>query len=414
MPDVDDPTRRHLLRRAAAGAATAGLLSGAGVATSSGPTAATPVYGDADLDLRWGNLHAHTAYSDGAAGSRPSDAYASGRAAGYDFMAVTEHSEWLPLPVEADEDCVDPRSHRLPQDCVMDPREEPDGLRKWDAQREQARAASTDGFLGLRGFEWSSQYQGHVVVLGSQNYSTAYETGGATMHGFWEWFTRDPALGGGSDGLAFFAHPGREPETFEDFRYVPEAADRVVGVEVFNRGADYFEGGLPVALDAGWRVGAVGSSDHHGAKWGRAGLPRTVLVVPGDRAWTRETIRETLLARRFYATFNHALQLRVRADGREMGSTVRAAPGETVDVVVDAHDPAHDDSVVGIVLYSNGGEPVASVELDAPDRRASLRYRATVPASGADWYVAKVRGVDGTRGPARGDAYASPVWIEAA
>lgn len=404
-------SRRTVLRTTAGGLAATIAAAGASANTDRGATAA-PVYADAAFELRVGDLHSHTAYSDGAPGTRPADTYAAGRSAGLDFKAVTDHSEWLPTPIHADEACLDPRSDRLPPDCVISPTDDPGAVRKWAATHEQAAAASTEEYLAVPGFEWSSPYQGHVVVHGTEGYATFLETGGATMDGFWEWFTRDPALGGGADGLAFFAHPGREPETFEDFRYVPEAADRVVGCEVFNRDDAYFEGGLAAALDAGWRVGAVGSTDNHAATLYRPDRPKTVLVVPDDAPWSLSTLEATLAARRFYATYNESLQLRVTADGREMGGTVTAPAGSGVEVRVDAFDPATDDAVEGIVLYTNGATEVARTTLDEPDRGASLAYEATAPSEGTRWYVAKVLGPAGREGPHRGSAFASPVWLE--
>lgn len=389
------------------------MLATAGASAAAGPrpSPSSPPYADADYRVRVGDLHSHTAYSDGAPDTRPADTYAACRDAGLDFKGVTDHSEWLPTPIHGDEACLDPTSERLPQDCVASPLEDADAYRKWRATRDQAAAASTESFLALPGFEWSSPYQGHVVVHGTDSYATAVETGGATMHGFWEWFTRDPALGGGADGIAFFAHPGREPETFEDFRYVPEAADRVVGCEAFNRDDDYFEAGLAAALDAGWRVGAVGSTDNHAAELYRPERPKTVLVTRAGEPWTRETLRRTLEARRFYATYNESLRLRVRAGDREMGGTVTAPSGSGVEVRVDAFDPGDDAAVEELVLYSNGATEVARRRLDAPDRGASLRYEATAPADGTRWYVAKVVGPAGRHGPDRGSAYSSPVWI---
>jgi predicted metal-dependent phosphoesterase TrpH len=414
MPS-ERPVRRRTVLRAAGGGLAATLASaGASAVTDAPSPGSTPLYADTDYRLRVGDPHSHTAYSDGAPDTRPADAYAAGRDAGLDFKAVTDHSEWLPTPVHADEACLDPRADRLPTDCVHSPTDDPGGYRKWQATREQAAAATTEEHLALPGFEWSSPYQGHVVVHGTEGYATALETSGATMHGFWEWFTRDPAIGGGSDGIAFFAHPGREPETFEDFRYVPAAADRVVGCEVFNRDDRYFEGGLAAALDAGWRVGAVGSTDNHSADLYRPDRPKTVLVAPGDEPWTRETLEATLRDRRFYATYNETLQLRVTADGREMGSEVTAPPGSNVDIRVDVFDPADENAVEAIVLYTNGATEAARTTLEDPDRGASLTHGATAPADGTRWFVAEVLGPAGREGPDRGSAFASPVWVTGA
>ncbi len=45
----------------------------------------------AGYNLYFGDLHAHTGYSDGASGTTPWDAFPVGRDSGADFMALTEH-----------------------------------------------------------------------------------------------------------------------------------------------------------------------------------------------------------------------------------------------------------------------------------------------------------------------------------
>ena len=135
-------------------------------------------------------------------------------------------------------------------------------------------------------------------------------------------------------------------------------------------------------------------------------------MTPADAAWAHETLRRTLEARRFYATYNETLQLRVQADGAEMGETVTAPAGDTIHVDVDAVDPVSDAAIEAIALYSNGATEVARTALDSPTSSASLTYEAAVPTEGTRWYVAKVVGPDGREGPTRGSAYSSPIWLE--
>lgn len=362
--------------------------------------------------LRAGGIHFHTAYSDGAPHTRPVDAYRAGLAAGMSFMAVTEHSEWLALPVEADEDCLNP-TVRPATDCLIT---DPDGLRKWDAQQEQAATVTAEdpsgAYLALRGFEWSSPVQGHVVTLLSTNHENAYLDGGpATMEGYYRWLRREASLGGGADALGIFAHPGREAGKFEEFRYVADVDPQMTGVEVFNRGKDreYFVGGLAQALDRGWHVGAIGSADDHGPSWGRSDRARTVLVVPAGAPWNATTVRGTLAARRFYATHKSTLQLRFRAGALEMGSTVAGAPGSAVTLRVDAYDPAPGTSPITFVdLYTNGPTLVGSVAGPFTGNLAEVERTVSIPPSGETWYVAKVRTADSR------NAFSSPIWLRAA
>src|SRR5918998_1752777 len=149
-----------------------------------------------------GAIHEHTAYSDGEPGTRPAHAF-----------------------------------------------------RRWAAIAEQADAATDSSFVGVRGFEWTNDRHGHINVLFSRNYTNAkVDLGYLSMDFFWRWFTKPPSLGGGADGLGTFNHPSRrtigdilpggllgflppaeQPGTqWDDFRHVPAADRRMVGMELFN------------------------------------------------------------------------------------------------------------------------------------------------------------------------------------
>lgn len=69
------------------------LTVAAAVALAAGPVSAggpTSSSGDG-YQLFFGDLHAHTSFSDGARGTTPADAYEAAQRAGADFMATTDH-----------------------------------------------------------------------------------------------------------------------------------------------------------------------------------------------------------------------------------------------------------------------------------------------------------------------------------
>jgi hypothetical protein len=255
------------------------------------------------------------------------------------------------------------------------------------------------------------------------------------MDVFWRWFLLDAGLGGGDDGLGIFNHPSREThpvaqfQTFEDFRYVPEADERMVGHEILNRGNDY-SACFVRALGKGWHLGAIGAADNHD-NWGRPDRSVTALLLPEGTALSEDSIREALLARRFYATFDRNLVLSVEAYGQTgdapqpMGSQLVIDPTTAPEgllkpakILVRALDPDHGDLISRIELYgsetptptcddSSGqithqAEPVVAQDVNAQSGRLSFLLS---PAAGESWFFAKVIEMDGDI------AYTSPVWV---
>ncbi|MEX2193993.1 MAG: CehA/McbA family metallohydrolase [Thermoleophilaceae bacterium] len=366
-----------------------------------------------------GPIHEHTAYSDGEPGTRPADAFAAVRGHGSDFMALTEHSDTLQLPIVTNTKCFEPQV--LVTCLFSDQEDELDSLRKWDAMAEQTDAATDAGFVGIRGFEWTNDRHGHINVLFSRHNTNAKIDGGyLSMSFFWSWFTRPASQGGGADGLAIFNHPGRRelgelvpggfisPFTpdiplpgsdWDDFAFVPAADARMVGIELFNGGSDYGSpndlhpaGSYGQALDRGWHVGAVGAEDTHDTGWGRPEERKTVVLAP---ALSRADLRDSMLARRFYAVRHAGIRMSFTVDGQEMGSRLSVAAGDPLAVEAGTPEPG-----ATVELVTSGGEVVAG----GPGSLSVSR-----PASAAErWYFVRVRDAEG-----ESLAYSSPVWVEA-
>ncbi|HEX8207851.1 MAG TPA: CehA/McbA family metallohydrolase [Solirubrobacteraceae bacterium] len=388
------------------------LVALAAALSCAAPAAAQSPY----LELR-GALHEHSAYSDGWPGTRPADVFASGAGYGNDFLGITDHSTNLGLPSTFNESCYGEgrggEGEVLLAACIA--ADGADSFRKWEATQEQADAATTGSFVGFRGFEWSNDRFGHINVLLSRNWTNEATTAGyATMEPFWRWFTTAPSLGGGSDGLGTFNHPGAKKIdggavlNWNRFEYVPEADERMVGLEVFNDRRDYgsdgghaAEGGAyAFALDRGWHVGAVGAEDLGHRKpplddWGGPTWPKTVILAT---ARTREAIREALLARRFYAIGpdENALRLSFTIDGRPMGSRLVRSGSRPLTIAADAGQ-----SELVMELVTSGGRVVTSGGGGILNTYRKLR--ADEP-----WYFVRVKRAG------RPVAYSSPIWIERA
>jgi hypothetical protein len=363
-----------------------------------------------------GPIHEHTAYSDGEPGTRPADAFAAVRERGSDFMASTEHSDTFNLPIVTNTKCLGPV---IAQCAVADQNTPANSLRKWEAIREQADAATDSGFAGIRGFEWTNDRHGHLNVLFSRNFTNAKHDGGyLSMDFFWNWFTTPPEQGGGADGLGTFNHPGRRelgelvpggfispftPESevegsdWSAFAHVAAADARMVGLELFN-GSDYGDadeihaaGSYGEALDKGWHVGAIGAEDAHDTSWGLPSDHKTVILAP---ELSRDALREAMVARRFYAVRRAGIRMSFTVNGQQMGTRMTAAPGDPLLVEATSDAPG-----ATLELVTSGGAVVATGTATlATERAASAAER---------WYFVRVRDAEG-----QSVAYSSPIWVE--
>ncbi|MBD2857591.1 PKD domain-containing protein [Spongiibacter sp. KMU-158] len=379
----------------------------------------TPAFDSSTFEHYRGSLHEHTAYSDGTLLTRPEDVYEQVKEREFDFVGVTDHSDTLNIPLTVgDGEC--PPEQLLYCYLLIGEGYETEAFTKWVSTLEQAEGATVpNSFTGIRGFEWTSDRFGHANIFFSRNFVNAKTGPGyaVSMALFWEWFTQPAMLGGGSDGLLSFNHPGREDAvegvlqnlglgdpayTFNDFRYIDSADYRVVGLEVFGKGSEYDSGGpngswFAYALDKGWHLSPIGSEDHHGTDWGGGSLPKTVFVA---RSVALDDLREAMLARRTYAVaqeYNH-VKLEYVVDGEPMGARLRRPQGDSLPVRVSVNPNRALEGAMRIQLVGAGNEVL--LESTGNTLLGNLPVKAVK-------YYAFVRVYDG----ARPIAFAAPVWI---
>jgi hypothetical protein len=390
------------------------------------------------------DLHNHSLQSDAA--GLPEEAYESMRAAGLDVAALTDHSV---------------AAYSIPGDaCALFPPPPPGGRNEcrsllgldesgWQNTRALADASNTDGsFTAVAGFEWSSPALGHMNVWFTSRWIDALLTDGVTeaqlnaiglslpvlagalaqlglspvqiaavvagvqasqdrgMESLYDWLLADPSaqgLGGGSDGIAGFNHPNREPLVFDDFAYDDRVRQRIVSMEIMNREEDYlfkeFSAGFPsplvACLNAGWEVGLLGVTDEHGTNWGEPdGKGRAGLYV---RELTRAGVREAMLARRFFATNLRGLRLDATADGVQMGGRLPVGRGRSeVRFAVDLdRGEAFAGTPVQIQVLRPGTDVPEVVHVE--DVRTSgggddrvIRFSVPLDPADGDWVVLRV------------------------
>jgi hypothetical protein len=426
-------SRRELIKRGSM--VTGGLLlaggssafapapSGAlrGPIGASGASRLSTLSGGVGTRLVHADMHNHSLLSDGA--GNPANAYGLMRERGLDVAALTEHASGDVNPGDSSS-CGEGTCGRALS--LTDA--------GWEYVRELADAANdpAQGFIAIRGFEWTSVVQGHVNVWFSSEYTDPGRTGGqagpeavatfladgsggdpisgagmaamqdspgAGMAGFYQWLQTEPQTpgwGGGLDGIGGFNHPGREPGRFGNFGHLAGVHDRIVSMEIMNRAADYlFEGvaygarsPLQVCLDNGWRVGLLGVTDEHGDDaWGgdvsATGKGRSGLWVREDLPYNRVAIKEAMTARRFFATNKSGLRLDLTATSMVTTESVRM--GQTL---------AHQQGAVAFELDIDGindgswaGSKPLTLQLLRPDAgllpAIAHQQEFIVPAAGA-------------------------------
>jgi PHP domain len=324
------------------------------------------------LRLFYGDLHNHTGYSDGL--GRPEEALRQMRARGLHFAAITDHGELF---------------DREP--TIREPH-------KWEAIAQQAAALTSDEFLAIRGFEWSSPRQGHSNVWCSAAYTGYHETGDQSMQAFYDWLTKAQPVPG-AEVLASFNHPGREVVCFDGCIFVPDLDERMVALECFNRDDDYGDAYFH-ALDRGWHVGAIGVSDHHRDDWGNPSFPRAGLLAS---ALTLPHLQSALMARHVFATRSPTLALLVMARNGLMGARLHLTSTESLRVDVWCHDSLVSQGRARLELWSNGATLIATHEARGLQH---VGWSATIAPRDAreHWFVVRVLYDGMVR------AYSSPLW----
>jgi uncharacterized repeat protein (TIGR01451 family) len=324
-----------------------------------------------------GDIHNHTSYSDGS--GTPSEALAAGEDAGYDFMAITDHSY-----------------------AVSDS--------EWDDTLSAVNTATDSDFVALRGFEYTQGAEGHINVYNSVTHATRTDVSdcdycdftpnleqGVTVQGFYNWLVISGTIGIDADGTVMqFNHPGWI--NFNDWTYHSEVSSVARLEEVGNgNGTSYMfsEDEYLRSLDYGWKLGVTNNADTHTADWGVNTDHRTGAIMSG---LTKSALLEALRERRTYATEDKNYSLTMKTNGAWMGSEI--ANSGSVLFEIEGSDP--DSELTTLVqLITDQGEVAAQL---APNQ-ASFTWQPQIDiTTGVHYFYVKAVQTDGDR------IVSSPVW----
>ncbi len=352
------------------------------------------------MRLFWGDIHGHSAASDGALG--PGEYYAFGRdVSGLNFCALTDHDD------VGHNSNVPDHSKFMTEEV-------------WKELQAITNQFNEPGrFVTLVGYEYSQ------IELGIEGHRNVYYRGssGPLLH------ARDPRCNtptklfrslAGLDALVIPHHPLH----YMSWEHDPRVQRLVEIYSMWGTSEDAngdcaFTGKMVSSgsgiswqayLTRGYKLGVTAGGDNHDSRPGRRGAtdrwrkgrmaqpPGLVAVYAAEL--TREQIFDALWARRCYATTGQRIHLDFRLNGHWMGE----------DITLPCKDRPR-----RLTLRIVGESKLASVEVIRDNRVAKtwapdseifeVGWEDTVPLTTGSFYYVRLRQVDGGR------AWSSPVWV---
>ena len=323
---------------------------------------------EAEYQVFFGNMHCHTAFSDGSA--TPEVAYAYARDAKLDFLGITEHSN-----------CLDEAF-----DC--------DKSRKFRDLKAQAEAMTEPGrFVALYGSEttWYNQF-GHMNIYCADFYLNSYEFKYDDSLAYYRKLKQYPYI------ISQWNHPwscgNRHLDLFQPY---DEELDRITYTMELNDIEMPEEKVLTwyiIALDAGWHIAPVGNQDNHREDWGTENGIRTGVIA---KRLTAGHIYDAMKNLRVYFTGAPGIRVIYRLNGMMQGSVTDSRNGLHLSVSASVNEQHR---FTRIDVYGEHGRIVYQDTLDSD----SLNYEAELPCGERYYFVKLVR---------EDNRYAitAPVWI---
>jgi hypothetical protein len=319
----------------------------------------------------FGNLHAHTDYSDGQKdnpGGKPSDAYAYAAASqGMDFLGISEHNHFSTLNNPGNE------------------------IANFHSGSVQAATFNQThpNFLALYGMEWGViKGGGHVLVYGdglTELFGWESNVNGSVGPNYDVYVPKSTYLGveglfarindyAAKNAFGSLAHPDNtDYNNLSNIAYDQSADDAISGVAVESGSAtsanttysnpstmSYLWYYIKL-LSKGYHVGPVIDHDNHNTTFGRHTPARTAVIAP---ALTQAAIIKAVRDMHFYATEDMDAKVDFTINTRIMGSVFedRNAPS----IAVNLTDATNSTTGALIrVMYGQPGSNVNAVVIDS-------------------------------------------------
>ena len=328
--------------------------------TSNPLTASVTTTAVANSNYYYGNIHAHSSYSDGNKDNlslTPADDYNYAKnSLCMDFLGISDHNHAT---------------------AGM-------SMSNWQPGLTQATNATTNNFLALYGMEWGViSNGGHVLIYGT-NQLIGWETnnynlfvaksdylGKAETSGINGLFRTLKNLGGNI--FATYAHP-----SFSDYNNIANipfnalADSIVVGSAVesgvaFSTNTTYNDAPTSYGyfdyynrmLSKGYHIGPIIDHDTHYTNFGRSNNNRLVVLMP---SLTINNFYTAMKARNFYATQDCDTKVSFTLNNQIMGSIVMGNSAPAISVY--ANDPTNPTFTPTIkIMYGIAGSNILPIQI---------------------------------------------------
>ncbi|MEG9434627.1 hypothetical protein JAO29_00310 [Edaphobacter sp. HDX4] len=317
----------------------------------------------------------------------PSVHYALAKENGYDFYAVTDHS----------------------QDAGFQPASPTNAT--WMKAKRQAAEATTSEFVAIAGYEHSENNGpngvGHINVFNSAGYLNALDPG-VDLPYLYKWLKTAKSNGAGPV-VASFNHPSADQYNNWAYRD-PQITEIITMLEVINSNNKIHEPAFIAALDKGWKVSPVDGNDNHNTTGIARNTSRTFVLATSR---TKVAILDAMKHRRTYASLDNNIQCRYTVNGAIMGSTLARPDNFKFDIRIsdpDTNQPK--DKITKIEIVKDHGEVLKTFVPDTPDY--TVNWSPTVTDSTSKYFYIRVWNAGGGDAPGGSPekpiAWLAPVW----
>lgn len=329
----------------------------------------------ATYNLYFGDLHAHTALSDGV--GTPWEAFQMAIDGGADFQALTEHVQfwhaydaWV---MKADE---------------------------WKELKEAADHFTSEDFVAIPGYEtWMLANCGEVNVYNVSELPPANNLGYRydRLPNFYDWLAEQEGA------VGQFNHPLYVSDDFMDYAYYSEVRDVNMGaIEAYNW--EYYDPSYQKALDAGWHLMPTANTDTHAGDWIVAHEMRSVLLA---KELTADALYDAMRNHRGYGTLDKNLRIEYTLDGAIMGSNLSAADGEYTAWIRISDPDGLEDEITLVEIVTDWGVVAASI----PTSGDSVELTVELESEDSRYFYVRVTTVSPLNEEVEGvTAWTSPVW----